>query len=442
MHVAVRSSRVSPHVNGGPGFSVCSAITVISLAATVGVSAAPVPSPSQLAWQRSELTIFCHFGMNTFTDREWGNGKESPTLFSLSSLDCGQWVATAKSAGFKMIILTAKHHDGFCLWPSKVTDHTVAHSTWKDGKGDVVREFTDACHAAGVKVGLYLSPWDMHEPSYGTDAYNDFFASQLTELLTDYGAVDDVWFDGALGKGANGQAQNFDWKRHYDLIRRLQPSALISITGPDVRWAGNESGIARPGLSSIQRARPGVHFGKDPQARVWYPAECDVSIRPGWFYHEKQDGQVKSLSALMDIYYQSVGRNCVLLLNVPPDRRGLIADSDAKRLQEFGDAVQALYTNKVAEAAAGVEADFGDEKTFNLVSVSEDIAKGERVKLYRVEARTTNGWTQVSSGTVVGQRQLHQVAPLTATAIRLVVGQSEGAPLVSVSVYDAAQDRR
>lgn len=246
-----------------------------------------------------------------------------------------------------------------------------------------------------------------------------------------------VWFDGATGKGVNGQSQVMDWPRHHSLIRRLQPGALISITGPDVRWAGNEAGVANPGLSSVHRALPGVHHDKDPRARVWYPAECDVSIRPGWFHHAAQDAQVKSLAALMDIYFSSVGRNCVLLLNVPPDRRGLIAEADARRVKEFGQSVSALYQAKIVEAPAGSVGEFGGEKRFNLVSVAEDIARGERVRQYAVEARTTNGWSKVAGGTTVGQRQLHRIAPITASAVRLTVERSEGSPFVGVSVFEA-----
>ncbi|MCX7006821.1 MAG: alpha-L-fucosidase, partial [Kiritimatiellaeota bacterium] len=289
----------------------------------------PVPSPEQLAWQRMELTMFLHFGVNTFSDREWGTGKEEEQSFNPTALDCRQWARTAKAAGFKLLILTAKHHDGFCLWPTKLTEHCVRNSPWKNGQGDVARKFVEACHAEGLKVGLYLSPWDRNNPKYGSDAYNDYFVGQLTELLTNYGPVDEMWFDGACGEGPNGKKQVYDWPRYYATIRKLMPHALIAISGPDIRWVGNESGVARLGEKSAQR-------GGTPRCA---PAECDVSIRPGWFYHATEDAKVKSLAKLIEIYFASVGRNSSLLLNVPPDRRGLMAEPDVARLKEFGEVV-------------------------------------------------------------------------------------------------------
>jgi alpha-L-fucosidase len=321
-------------------------VRVASLAVAAALSlaarAAPPtarPTRQQLAWQRMEMTMFCHFGVNTFTDREWGDGKEDPAIFNPSALDCRQWARAARDAGFRLMILTAKHHDGFCLWPSKHTEHSVTHSPWRGGKGDVVREFADACRAEGLALGLYLSPWDRHEATYGTDAYNDHFCRQLEELLTGYGPVAEVWFDGACGEGPNGKRQVYDFPRWYALIRKLQPDALIAICGPDIRWVGNESGVAREGESSVRE-----------NGTRWHPAECDVSIRPGWFHHAAEDARVKPLSHLMDIYFKSVGRNSGLLLNVPPDRRGLFADPDVTRLAEFGAATRALYaTNLLAQ---------------------------------------------------------------------------------------------
>jgi len=247
------------------------------------------PTPQQVAWQEAELTMFLQFGMNTFTDREWGEGNEDPKQFDPKALDARQWATVAKEAGFKYVILTAKHHDGFCLWPSQYTEHSVKNSPYKGGKGDVVREFADACRASGLKMGLYLSPWDRHEPSYGdSPAYNRHYVAQLTELLTQYGDVAEVWFDGANGEGPNGKKQEYDWPAFYGTIRKLQPKALIAISGPDVRWVGNEDGVARETEWSIQDANPTFH----PDARggkVWWPAECDTSIRPGWFWHRAED---------------------------------------------------------------------------------------------------------------------------------------------------------
>ena len=402
------------------------------LVLAASVCAGPLPTPEQLAWQRMELTMFCHFGVNTFTDREWGDGKEAESLFDPSALDCVQWARAAKAGGFKLMILTAKHHDGFCLWPSEQTAHSVKSSPWKGGQGDVVREFVEASRAEDLKVGLYLSPWDRHEQTYGTDAYNDFFCRQLTELLSNYGRIDEVWFDGACGEGPNGKRQVYDFERYYALIRKLQPKALIAIMGPDIRWVGNESGVAREGESSV--------FRRDGKL-VWYPAECDVSIRPGWFYHESQDGKVKSLEHLMDIYFKSVGRNSVLLLNVPPDRRGLFADPDVRRLREFGETVRGLYAKVVAQGAAVGPSphviEFGGAKAATLVNLQEDIAQGERVKAYHIDVRAGGAWRTVARGTVIGQRVLHRIEEVAGDAARLVVDRCEGQPLVSWSLLHA-----
>ena len=290
----------------------------VSVSFTTAADTAPLPSPQQLAWQRHEFIAFAHFGINTFTDREWGEGKEDPRLFNPTEFDAGQWAAALQDAGVKLLILTAKHHDGFCLWPSKFTEHCVKNSPWRGGQGDVVREVVEALREKQIRVGLYLSPWDRNQPTYGdSPKYNEYFRNQLRELLTNYGAIDEVWFDGACGEGPNGKRQEYDWPSYYALIRELQPNALIAISGPDIRWVGNESGVARENESSV--------VTRDGQL-VWHPAECDVSIRPGWFYHPSEDDKVKSLATLADIYFKSVGRNSVLLLNIPPDRRGRIAD--------------------------------------------------------------------------------------------------------------------
>lgn len=414
----------------------------------------PVPTPEQLAWQHMELTMFIHFGVNTFSDREWGTGKEAEQSFNPTALDCRQWARTAKAAGFKLLILTAKHHDGFCLWPTKLTEHCVRNAPWKNGQGDVVREFVDACRAEGLKVGLYLSPWDRNNPKYGSDAYNDYFVGQLTELLTGYGPVDEMWFDGACGEGPNGKKQVYDWPRYIASIRKLAPHALMAISGPDIRWVGNESGVARLGEKSAQR-------GSQPR---WYPAECDVSIRPGWFYHAHEDAKVKSLAKLMEIYFASAGRNSSLLLNVPPDRRGLLADPDVQRLQEFGDAIRALQTGKIspqqvtaserrgAEFAAEkatdgnldtywatadasrtgwLELDFGAPRTCNVVNVQEAIALGERVTNYRIDAEVAGAWQTLARGTTLGQRNLHPLAKTTAQKLRLVIEDARACPAIA-----------
>ena len=287
------------------------------------------PSPRQLAWQRFEVTAFFHFTVNTFTDREWGDGTEDPAVFNPTALDTRQWLRVASKAGVKLAILTTKHHDGFCLWPSAYTEHSVKHSPYQNGQGDVVREFVEACREFDVKAGFYLSPWDRHEATYGTDAYNNYFTNQLTELLTQYGPVDEVWFDGACGEGPNGKRQVYDWERYYRVIRMLQPEVVIAISGPDVRWVGNEDGIAREDEWSVVPAavlnqdkiaaesqqqeaiRPDIGDARaldlgsreriaNADRLVWYPAECDVSIRPGWFYHAFQDEYVKTPEMLVD----------------------------------------------------------------------------------------------------------------------------------------------
>lgn len=420
------------------------------------------PTPQQLAWQEAELSMFLHFGMNTFTDKEWGDGKEDPKQFNPTQLDARQWVQTAKEAGFKYLILTAKHHDGFCLWQSKHTEHSVKDSPWRDGKGDVVKEFAQACHEAGVKMGVYLSPWDRHERTYGdSPVYNRYFVNQLTELLTHYGEVAEVWFDGACGEGPNGKRQEYDWQAYYQAIRRLQPQALIAICGPDVRWVGNEDGYARETEWSVQDANSTFHQGAT--GKVWWPAECDVSIRPGWFYHKREDEKVKSLNHLMDIYFKSVGRNSVLLLNVPPNDKGLIAEPDVKRLREFRATLDRIFAENLAlgkraradserkgceaakavdgkantywmpqenAASASLEIDLGKPTAFNVALTQEYIAEGQRVEEYRLEAWTEQGWKEVVKGTTIGHKKLDRFPSVTTGKVRLTVLQSRGCPLI------------
>jgi len=420
------------------------------------------PTPQQLAWQEAELTMFLHFGVNTFTDREWGEGTEDPAIFNPVDLDTRQWVQVAKDAGFRYMLLTAKHHDGFCLFPSKYTEHSVKNSPWKDGKGDVVGELADSCREAGLKLGLYLSPWDRHEPSYGNSpVYNEHFRNQLTELLTNYGDVAEVWFDGACGEGPNGKKQEYDWPSYYKLIRKLQPDAVIAISGPDIRWVGNEDGFARETEWSVQDASPSMHPGVE--GKVWYPAECDVSIRPGWFWHKSQDEQVKPLEHLLDIYYKSVGRNSVLLLNVPPNDSGLFADSDVQRLKEFRSVLDQTFAvdfadGKTATAdSAGdncpasnaidgqldtcwkpagdgitgtLEVDLGESVTFNVSMVKEYIPLGQRVEEYSIEAWDGQAWKPIAKGTTIGHKKLDCLPDITAGKVRLTIHQSQGPPLI------------
>ena len=437
----------------------------------VSMAARLVPSPQQLEWQQMELTAFLHFGINTFTDREWGDGKEDPALFNPTDLDAEQWVRTLKEAGFKMVLLTAKHHDGFCLWPTKTTKHSVASSPWKDGKGDVVKELRDACTKYDMKFGVYLSPWDRNAECYGdSPRYNEFFIEQLTELLTNYGEVHEVWFDGANGEGPNGKKQVYDWDAFYKTIQRLQPKAVMAIMGDDVRWVGNERGLGRetewsatvlaPGIyarSEASNKRLGVYSqAKDLGSRemlknatelFWYPSEVDVSIRPGWFWHESENGKVKSLKHLADIYFQSVGYNSVLLLNIPPDRRGHIHEADVARLKEFAAyRQQAFVDNRVKKGQKMWDAASGDQRVYklkpsskiNVVLLQEDIARGQRVESFRVEGRVDGQWQLLGEGTTVGYKRMLRFPEVEAEALRITIGSSRlEAHISNVAAYYA-----
>lgn len=340
------------------------------------------PSLRQLAWQQLEFYAFAHFGMNTFTDREWGEGKDAPELFAPDALDADQWVAAVKSAGMKGLLLTCKHHDGFCLWPSAYTEYSVKNSLWKNGQGDVVREVSEACRRGGIKFGVYLSPWDRHEPCYGSGKpYDDYFVNQLTELTVNYGDIFCFWFDGACGEGPNGKKQVYDWERYYSVIRKLQPDAVINICGPDVRWCGNEAGHCRKSEWSVvpeelrdaertseksQKADDGTFSRKyDSQDEdlgsreaikhaeklVWYPAEVDTSIRIGWFYHASEDTEVRTADELLQIYLDAVGANASLLLNIPPDKHGRMAKPDCDSLKELGEKIQKIFADNITGKA-------------------------------------------------------------------------------------------
>lgn len=430
-----------------------------------------VPSPQQLAWQQMELTAFLHFGINTFTGREWGDGTEDPALFNPTDLDAEQWVRTLKECGFKMVLLTAKHHDGFCLWPTKTTSHSVASSPWKNGKGDVVRELRDACTKYGMKFGVYLSPWDRNASCYGNSPeYNKFFIEQLTELLTNYGEVNEVWFDGANGEGPNGKKQVYDWDAFYKTIQRLQPKAVMAIMGDDVRWVGNEKGIGRETEWSATVLTPGIYsraeennkrlgvYGKakdlgsrsmlkDATELFWYPSEVDVSIRPGWFWHEEENTKVKSLKQLSDIYFQSVGYNSVLLLNIPPDCRGLINEADVERLKEFADYRRKVFSdNKVSDGNIYWTALPGESRSYivrpgepvNVVQLQEDISKGQRVEKFLVEAFSEGRWQALGEGTTIGYKRMLRFPEVMADSLRLRIdGSRLSANIMSVSAYYA-----
>ena len=414
----------------------------------------PRPSPAQLAWQQDELAMFIHFGVNTFTDREWGEGTEDPQIFNPVALDARQWARTARAAGFRAMILTAKHHDGFCLWPTHTTTHSVASSPWRGGHGDVVREFVDACRAEGLKAGLYLSPWDRHEPRYGdSPRYNDFYIAQLTELLTQYGPIHEVWFDGANGEGPNGRRQEYDWPRTWNTVRRLQPGAVMfSDAGPDVRWIGNERGAAGttnwstvrpeivtvPGMSGDEVMRS-LQDG-DRDGTVWRPGETDVSIRPGWFHHPAEDARVRSADDLVQLYFTSVGRNSKLLLNVPPTREGRLHANDVASLKAMRAHLDALFAHDLARGATRlvhdllprsvqIEFTLPRRETIGLLDLREDIAYGQRVASYLVEAHDDGKWRAIAHGTTIGHRRLERIAPIDVHRLRLVITDASDKPV-------------
>ncbi|HEY7684850.1 MAG TPA: alpha-L-fucosidase [Gemmatimonadales bacterium] len=413
----------------------------------------PVPSPAQLEWQRDELALFVHFGVNTFTNREWGDGREDPSIFAPTGLDARQWAQVARASGFRAVILTAKHHDGFCLWPSRTTDHSVARSAWHDGRGDVVREFVEACRAEGLKAGLYCSPWDRHEPSYGdSPRYNDLYCDQLTELLTRYGPVHEVWFDGANGEGPNGRRQEYDWPRYWSLVRRLQPNAVMfSDAGPDVRWIGNERGEAGdPNWSTVDPAAvpyPGasgdavIHSLQhgDPAGTVWRPGETDVSIRPGWFHHPEEDERVKTEDQLVQLYFTSVGRNSKLLLNVPPTRAGILAEADVARLGGMQRRLAALFQDEIVgrrtlswrvtgERTAERAVDLGRTMMVGIADLREDIERGQVVARYVLEGSDGGAWRELSQGTTIGFRKLDRFTPVAVRRVRLRIEDAVAAP--------------
>lgn len=451
--------------------------TVISKIATPPLPQLPVPTAPQLKWQRRELIMFFHFGVNTFTDSEWGTGKEDPAIFNPTLLNATQWVDAAADAGFSLVILTAKHHDGFCLWPSKYTDHSVASSPWKAGKGDVVREFADAAKARGIDMGLYLSPWDRNQKTYGLEIeYNQYYLAQLQELLTSYGRVHEIWFDGAKGQNAKNMTYYFeDW---FSIVKQLQSDInIFSDAGPDVRWVGDEGGAAGTTCwSTINRTSVSIGTDRveylntgDPRGTDWVPPECDVSIRTGWFWHAAQTP--KPLSQLLDIYYSSVGRNCVLLLNVPPNTSGLLSDIDVQRLKEFHSAITTIFSVDFAKgsmakassqrggkdggfAASNVlddddessywaPKDDGDEKggcwielgklnpnaRINVVRIQEAIGMGQRIRRHEVYA----DGKAIANGTTIGHKRLHRLekAVVGAKEVRIRIVESRGVPLLS-----------
>ena len=454
----------------------------------------PVPESKQVEWQQMETYAFIHFGLNTFNDREWGYGDTDPKTFNPTNLDCEQWAQTLVKAGMKGVILTAKHHDGFCLWPFEGTDYSVKNSPWKNGQGNVVKELSEACKKYGLKFAVYLSPWDRHQANYGTPEYLPYFYAQLHDLLTNYGPVFEVWFDGANGgDGWYGGAKDirtidrknyYNYPRIYEMLDSIQPQAIIfSDGGPGCRWVGNEKGFA--GATNWSFLRKGeVHPGYDksyelqyghPDGNQWVPAECDVSIRPGWFYHPEEDDRVKSPDQLVDLYYRSVGHNATLLLNFPVDRRGLIHPVDSANAVRFHEMIQQqLKTNLVAGmtpkvsnerggdfvasaltddnfdtywatedgvTTADIEFSFDTPTRMNRMMLQEYIPLGQRVKAFVVEYLDKDTWLPVKLNeetTTIGYKRLLRFETVKTKGIRIRITDARG-PLClsSVGVYDA-----
>lgn len=416
----------------------------------------PVPSEAQLRWQEMEYNMFVHFGPNTFTGLEWGQGNEAEDIFHPTALDCRQWAATAKAAGMKGIIITAKHHDGFCLWPNPESLHTVARSSWRGGQGDVLKDLSEACREYGLKFGVYISPWDRNDPAYGSPAYNEKYIRTLQSVHDGrYGPVFEQWFDGACGEGPNGKRQEYDWPAFHEAVWALSPNAILfSDVGPGCRWMGNERGVAgetnwsrldvagfTPGAGAPPRdtlARGNV-FGKQ-----WIPGEIDVSIRPGWFWRESENAQVKSVEQLADIWLTSVGRNALLLLNVPPDTRGRIHEIDSTRLMDFRAwREKVLGVNLAADAgirkrARGSiwEMTLPEARTVNYVQLQEEIALGQRISGFRVEVEDAGGWRTVAEGTTIGYKRILPVASVTARKVRVTITASLARPVLKdIALY-------
>jgi len=450
----------------------------------------PLPSPQQLSWQEMEMNMFVHFNMNTFTDMEWGLGGEPPTSFNPTNLDTRQWAQIAKAAGMKGIILTAKHHDGFCLWPSAYTEHSVKNSPWKNGQGDVIKELSEACKEDGLKMGLYLSPWDRNHADYGTPAYITYFRNQMTELLTQYGDLFEFWIDGANGGtgyygGANEERRidretYYDWDSTFKLAFQYQPEVIIfSDSGPGCRWVGNEQGYAKetnwsflntdnmaPGIADSKILQQGMEEGDK-----WIPAEADVSIRPGWYYHASQDDKVKSLDKMLEIYYNSVGRNALLLLNFPVDTTGQIHPADSARVMEMANQIKKDFEDNLIDQArltasntrgesdqfsvenirtdnekywtidegldsASIELAFDKPVTISRVLLQEEISLGQRVKSFTIKYKKDGQWQVLDKQTTIGYKRILRFPEISTDAIQIVFEAYRAIPVISrVGVY-------
>ncbi|MEI7423795.1 MAG: alpha-L-fucosidase [Prolixibacteraceae bacterium] len=453
-----------------------------------------VPSQKQLDYQSLEVVGFIHFNMNTFTDKEWGYGDESPTLFDPKKLDTEQWVKAAKDGGFKELILTAKHHDGFCLWPSAYTEHSIKNSPYKNGKGDIVKEFVEACAKYGIRAGLYLSPWDRNHAGYGTPAYLTYYKNQLKELMTNYGKISEVWFDGANGGdgyyGGAKETRKIDKKAYYpweeirEIVYKLQPGASIfSDAGPDIHWIGNERGIAGETCwSMLDRSKVAVGDADSDYLNTgdffgtsWVIGQCDVSIRKGWFFHTTDDETVKTPSQLVDLYYRSVGRNAVFLLNLPPNRDGLFAEKDVASLKKFKEILDKTFSiNMVAGAKVTANSQFAKDakfssdnltdydansywaaaadkrqaslemaidstKKFDRILLQEPIKFGQRICSFDIQILKPGGWQTIASGTSIGYKRLLRITPISGSKLRINIRDASNTPALSnFGVFKAA----
>ena len=437
----------------------------------------PLPTEDQLAWQDMETYAFIHYSLNTYTDQEWGYGNEDPALFNPSDLDCRQWARTCKEAGMTGIIFTAKHHCGFCMWPSAYTEYSVKNSPWKDGKGDVVRELADACREEGLKFAVYLSPWDRNHPEYGRPEYVTYFRNQLRELMTQYGDIFEVWFDGANGgDGWYGGADEirriddrtyYGWQETYRLIRELQPHCVIwgdNANRADLRWVGTEAGKVGETNWSLMPSEGRadqhmLHYGVE-DGDIWCPGETNTSIRPGWFYHERENAHVKSLSKLMDTYYKSVGRNSTLLLNFPVAPNGRIHPIDSLRGAAFNKMVHEVFKDNVAKKARvsrkgmTTTLKFRKPVTFNRFLAEEDISLGQRVKKFSLEAFVDGAWIPLRDAlaegealenggdglTTIGHRRIICFPTVTASQFRFTVTDTKAEPVISkIGLYLAPE---
>ncbi len=455
-----------------------------------------IPTALQVEYQKMELIGFVHFTVNTFTNREWGFGDEQPSVFNPTEFDANQWASVAAEVGMRELILTAKHHDGFALWPSQYTEHSVKYSDWRQSTGDVVGDFVTASRQRGIKVGLYLSPWDRNHAEYGNPEYIEYYHNQLRELLTNYGEITEVWFDGANGGtgyygGANEERRidrenYYRWAETWSLVKSLQPTALIfSDAGPDIRWIGNERGYAgETNWSTI--STQGIIVGQadgsylntgDPEGRQWVVPLCNTSIRPGWFYHATEDDEVKSPQELLEVYYRSVGRNCVLLLNVPPDTRGLFHENDVAVLREFRQILDETFAVNLAAGSpvtadnhrlrhpkfapgnitdddpdsywatddgvltGTIDIDLGQSTYFDRIVLQEPIRFGQRISEFAIDARAEDRWTEIARGTTIGYKRIFRIPAVEADRVRIRIGGANNVPALSNFGLYKASDR-